>query len=106
MSGPALSPETERRLNLLFRGAEERAAATTLLTTSCGNNLPFCAEHDAHQMERIRFAALKQSNGDFEALKKAVNLARLDWRDLLVAAGFAEDTEAHLGWEPGPGPKT
>jgi len=33
-------------------------------------------------------------------LSSAIDLANLDWRDLLVEAGFANDARAHFGWEP------
>lgn len=35
--------------------------------------------------------------GDVSA---AIALANLDWRDLLVAAGFADDIHAHARWRP------
>jgi hypothetical protein len=47
----------------------------------------------------ILFRPLKLSNGNFEKLRQAVDLAKIDWRDLLVAAGFANDVEAHKKWE-------
>jgi hypothetical protein len=34
------------------------------------------------------------------ALQRAIELAKADWRDLLVAAGFAEDIHAHEHWSP------
>jgi len=51
-------------------------------------------------MDRIRFAALKLSKGDLERLQEAVRLAKIDWRDLLVAAGFANDINIHQSWLP------
>lgn len=69
-----------------------------LLINECGNNLPFEEECDSEELERIHFAAIKASNGDIEQLKSVVNTARLDWRDLLVRAGFATNTEAHTIW--------
>jgi hypothetical protein len=35
-----------------------------------------------------------------DGLRKAVELAQADWRDLLVAADFASDPQAHLQWLP------
>ena len=46
------------------------------------------------------FAALKLSGGDLGELRSAIRLAKADWRDLLVAAGFAEDVGAHKRWLP------
>ena len=49
-------------------------------------------------LERIRFAVLKLSDGDVEKLDAAVNLAKTDWRDLLVAAGFGDSLTEHDCW--------
>jgi len=49
-------------------------------------------------MERIRFAALKLSNGNVLKLLKAIDMARRDWRDLLMAADFGNDLNAHEKW--------
>ncbi len=95
-----LSPETQRRLDALFVGAAWQTAAD-LLITRCGINLPFCEASDARGLERIRFAALKLSDGDLGELRRAVEIAQTDWRDVLVAAGFATDVRAHESWFPG-----
>ena len=55
-----------------------------------------------HELERFRFAAMKYSDGALGKLEIAVRLAERDWRDLLVATGFAHDVEAHRSWEPKP----
>jgi hypothetical protein len=77
--------------------------AELVLTIDCGNNLPFMEHHDSTGLERIRFAALKVSDGQLERLEEAVRLAQIDWRDLLVAAGFEYDVYAHLDWWPSSG---
>ena len=94
-----LSPETQRRLEIIFP-VDTRAQAEYLLTTECGNNLPFMEHQDSLGLERIRFAALKVSEGRLERLEEAVRLAQIDWRDLLVEAGFEQDVRAHLNWLP------
>jgi hypothetical protein len=96
---PPLSPETRRRLDVLFPG-RDRDEAARLLEEECGNNLPSCGMLDAAGMDRLRFAALKLSRGHLGKLKEAVELAKIDWRDLLMAAGFGEDVDAHRTWEP------
>ena len=103
--GPPLSPETTRRLDILFR-PEDREAAKTLLYERCGNNLPLLGKYDMYQLERFRFAALKYSDGDLSRLEAAVKLGQEDWRDLLVTSGFANDIEAHRRWEPKPAGET
>jgi len=34
-----------------------------------------------------------------DKLREAVKLANTDWRDLLVAAGFADSVDAHKHWK-------
>jgi hypothetical protein len=99
--GPQLSPETIRRVDILFR-PEDREWAKALLYERCGNNLPFLEKKDMYELERFRFAALKYSDGNLLRLEAAVKLAQRDWRDLLMASGFAHDIEGHRRWEPKP----
>src|SRR5690348_16640358 len=99
MAPIALSFETRRRLDILFR-REEREEAARLLAEECGNNLPFLENLNEQGLERFQFAALKLSGGDLWELRSAIELAKKDWRDLLMAAGFGEDTRAHLFWIP------
>jgi len=104
MTGKRLSPATRRRLEALFRGPDAEIAEH-LLVEECGNNLPFTENQNEYQLERVRFAALKVSNGSLAELVSAVELAKLDARDLLMAAGFGRDVRAHETWFPGdPGP--
>ena len=84
---------------MLFAEAERERAAR-LLITDCGNNLPFYERADEKDLERVRFAALKLSNGDLVELEAAIRLAQVDWRDLLLAAGFGHDVRAHESWFP------
>lgn len=99
MSGPLLSPETERRVLLLFP-VEQRDEVRRLLVEECGNNLPFLEKLDAAGLERYRFAALKLSEGELPKLKRAIEVAKVDWRDLLVAAGFGHDVREYERWLP------
>ena len=92
-----LSKNTIDKIKSLFPDCSQNQAMQ-LIMHECGNNLPFCEECDEFEMERIRFAALKLSNGNIEELRKAIKLAQQDWRDLLMAAGFGEDTQAHKKW--------
>jgi hypothetical protein len=99
MSGVPLSEETKRRLDALFVG-DDAQKASDILVVECGNNLPFMEHVDAIGLERLRYAALKLSAGRLNALREAVELAKLDWRDLLMAAGFGYDVHAHRRWVP------
>jgi hypothetical protein len=95
-----VSPETRRRVDLLFE-AELRNEVVALLAVECGRNLPLAKDASEAAIERIQFAALKVSAGDMGDLVRAIELAQTDWRDLLVAAGFAVDVHAHERWLPG-----
>jgi hypothetical protein len=96
----ALSEGTRERVRALFQG-EQVAIVEALLVTECGDNLPLHpSQENAEGLERIRFAALRLSQGDVERLRRAVTLAKTDWRDLLVAAEFARDADAHRAWFP------
>lgn len=96
--GPELRPETLRRIDILF-SAETREAAKTLLYEQCGNNLPGVSQTNTNEMERLRVAALKYSDGDLSKLESAIKLAQRDYRDLLMAAGFGHDVHAYQTWE-------
>ncbi len=78
---------------------EEREEVTRLLQEDCGAVLPFADNVSADSFERVQCAALKLSAGRMDRLYDAIALAQTDWRDLLVAAGFAEDPRAHKGWK-------
>ena len=94
-----LSPATESRLKSLFFHSDVEEAKQ-LLITECGNNLAFSKTMDAKELERLRFAVLKLSDGTIESLIEALVLAQTDWRDLLMAAGFGTDAFSHLDWQP------
>lgn len=99
MGGLRLSSETEWRVTFLFP-PNQREQARSLLRDECGSNLPFCQNLDESAMDRVRFAALKLSGGDLKKLQRAVQLAKKDWRDLLVAVEFADDINLHRSWIP------
>jgi hypothetical protein len=92
-----LSEATGEKVRELFP-PEQHDTVARVLETECGNNLPFLEKEDSYGLERFRFAALKLSEGNIEKLHGAVKLAKSDWRDLLVAAGFADSVDAHKHW--------
>ncbi len=94
-----LSSGTLDRVNALF-GPDDAPEAMELLERDCADNLPGLENDTPVTLERIRFAALKVSGGDLEKLVDAISLAQLDFRDLLMSAGFGYDVEAHLSWFP------
>jgi|GEM_PF-2452171 len=48
--------------------------------------------------DRICMAILKVGEGSKENIEGAIQLGELDWRDLLVKAGFAHTVDAHKIW--------
>ncbi|HEX2675093.1 MAG TPA: hypothetical protein VHM19_00600 [Polyangiales bacterium] len=95
----ALSTGTLARIGQLFAAAEQ-PVVFQLLTEECGANLPMMEDATPESLERIRFAALKLSGGDLARLFDVIRLAQVDWRDVLLAAGFADDLRAHERWWP------
>lgn len=91
-----LTARTQAIIRLIF--PQFSSEVETLLAEHCGRNLPLCDDSTPESLERLRFAALKVSNGEMGRLNEAVNLAKLDWRDLLVWAEFANDVQAHQKW--------
>ena len=94
---PKLSPRTRQLVEKIF-GPKRVDEAVQWLEDECGDNLPSCEKHDEYQMERIRFAVLKLSKGDIRKLLAAIDEARMDWRDLFMAADFGYDVNAHELW--------
>ena len=92
-----LSIKTEQILMAVFP-AERQEKARDLIQSECGRNLPFFESNTKEEMERIRFAVLKISEGDLDKLHDAIELAQTDWRDLLMSAGFENDTIEHERW--------
>ena len=70
-----LTPETLRRLDILFTPGDRESAKALL--QQC-------------ESERLQFAALKVSDGKLAVLEHALRLAKRDFRDLLMAADFGE----------------
>lgn len=92
-----LTDRTLRVIESLFP-LEHREAVRDLLDRECGTNLPFCEAQDATGLERVRFAVLMLSEGDLDKLRSTVDHAKIDWRDVLVWAGFGYSLTAHERW--------
>jgi hypothetical protein len=95
-----LSNNTRMLLHILFQEDGDRATAASILTDDCADGLPLMRPCTPEGLERIRAAVLKLSGGKLDRLKAAVREAHVDWRDVLVMAGFANDVEAHTRWIP------
>jgi hypothetical protein len=95
-----LSLATREHVSALFSPTEV-PGVELLLQQQCADQLPLIERSATPaDLERIRFAALRVSGGKIARLQEAIRLAQTDWRDLLVAAGFADDPHAHRAWLP------
>jgi hypothetical protein len=92
-----LTHDTQWLVDHLFKPVD-RADAARMLIQQCARNLSSCENADARSLERLRFAALKLSGGDLKRLSHAMREAQMDWRDLLMAADFGLDVNAHRAW--------
>ena len=79
-------------------GGESVDAVAALLVADCGEGLPLIGSQGVNGVERVRCAVLKISGGSRERLDKAIRMANRDWRDVLMAAGFANDPFLHRAW--------
>ena len=80
---------------------ERAQAVRDLLLTGCSTTLPGVRPGWLDLIERIQAGVLRRSGWDPAILAAQVRLARTDWRDLLMAAGFGEDLTAHARWLDG-----
>jgi len=58
-----------------------------ILDQECGRTIPFCREATAQELEYIRLCVLRLSKGNLSELRKCVELANIDQRDVFLAAG-------------------
>jgi len=93
-------PLSDHTLKLVKRLCPNELQKTViqLLENDCADNLPFLEEQSPEELERFRFAVLKIGKCNIEKLKAAVDLAKQDWRDLLVVAKFANSVKDHKLW--------
>lgn len=94
-----LSSLTKQHVAALF-ASRDAAEAEQLLARECAENLPLVSNPTPQGLERLRCAAIRLSDGALPRLQDAIALAKTDWRDLLVAAAFADDLHAHRTWKP------
>lgn len=92
-----LSEKTLEAIDNLF-SPKERVSIQELLESECSKLALGCESWTDTQMERIWFAVLKLGSNNSQLFLEAVELARIDWRDLLISAGFGDDIQAHEKW--------
>jgi|SRR6056297_1794093 len=95
-----LSPKTDLLVFAAFSGESDefRSRIAAMLENDIGETIPFCDSSTPEEMERIRFAVIRLLAERRMAESDVIQLAKTDWRDLLMAADFGYDTGAHLAW--------
>ena len=93
-----LSRHTEKLVNRCF-DLTEQSKVRLLLEQQCSNELPLVGDNAA-LIERIQVAVIKLSQGKMGQLKNWIMEAQEDWRDVLDAADFYSDSNAHWNWRP------
>jgi len=92
-----LSMRTTSLIEKSFPTESQEDVKNTLIE-NVGETLAFSERSTPECLERIRFAVVKLTLEDNYSLEQAVELANLDWRDLLVNAGFGLDVKRHEQW--------
>lgn len=91
-----LSSKNEQLVDALF-DQEYASHLKGRLRMEVGENLPCCEKSNPKGMERIRFSVIKLISENRYDEDQSIELAKVDWRDLLMAAGYG-NTEAHKKW--------
>jgi len=92
-----LSPATYQLVQQAF-SSQDQAEVARVLANECADNLAFLENANEFGLEPVRFAVVKLSRGNIAEFKWWATMARVDWRDLLQAAGFAGSPTAHQEW--------
>jgi len=98
-----MNPSLIDKIEVMFP-ASQCKVVLTLLETECGVLLPDVRSLGIDGIERVRCAVVKVSCGSVDRLNALVQSAKSDWRDVLVAADFANDPSSHRAWLVGKGP--
>lgn len=75
-----------------------RSRLADRLQVEAANNIPFHDKSKTKDMDRIRFSIIKLVHEEPNAEDEAFELAKVDWRDLFMAAGFAYDADEYEKW--------
>jgi len=80
-------------ITVLFE-IKDRETVTEMLTEECNAEGLHTTSVDG--VEHTQLTVLNISNGEVDKFLAVAELAQVDWRDALMAAGFGEDVNAHL----------
>ncbi|MBD3675917.1 MAG: hypothetical protein HUJ26_20605 [Planctomycetaceae bacterium] len=92
-----LSEKTSQAAAVLF-SEPVRTRIMTRLLQEVSDNIPWHENSNPERLERIRFSILKLIAEDAAKEDNAFRLAKKDWRDLLMEAGFGHATVEHEKW--------
>lgn len=92
-----LSQRCRRVAELLF-SEPHLSQITNRLLSEASENIPFHANSNSTEMDRIRFAIMKLLSAPNSDEDSIFDLAKRDWRDLFMAAGFAYSADEHESW--------
>ena len=85
-----------RKVKQWFR-ADEQAEAIRLLETECARNLPLCETWDAKELEGVRLAVVKLAGGSLVELRRQIEEAKKDVRDMIAFAQAPEEVKRWRG---------
>ena len=92
----ATSLRTQAIIESIFAPAD-RSIVTDILVNECADNLTSFRNSTEYDLERIRLAVLKLSDGNTETLQYWIERSKEDRRDTLSAADFGT-TVSHIVW--------
>jgi hypothetical protein len=82
----ALTEAVSREVRAIFQ-QEQQQEAIRLLEKECGRNLPFRENAEPQELDRVRLAVVKLSGGNIDELRSQIEVAKRDWRDVMLSAG-------------------
>ena len=91
-----ITPTTIELVQYFFHKSSDQHEVIQYLENDCSDTV--WKKSSALEMERLWFAVLKLSQGKITLLVHAISEAQADYRDVLMAAEFGIDIEAHLRW--------
>jgi hypothetical protein len=72
--------------------SEQHDVVKEIMDRECGRTIPFQREATVEELEYIRLCVLRLSRGDLSELRKWVELANVDQRDVFLAAAPLMDS--------------
>jgi hypothetical protein len=99
-NGPPIEDSTSLRIDAMFQ-EDDRHLVREMIVESINWRMPGWRHSTLLDIERIRFAVLKLADGDVNKLGEVIELAKLDFRDVLLAANFPTP-HSHQKWMPKP----